>query len=256
MPRHDLRRRILAGERLFGIFLNTGSVMNAEICARAGFDWVLIDLEHGVADESDVLSHLHAVQSGTAAALVRVEGSNRMRIARTLDLGAEGIMVPRVASASQAQEIVGYLRFPPDGVRGIALFTRGAELGQVGHGSVSEINHSTVGIVQIESAPSVEAAGEIAAVDGADVLFVGPTDLSHALGIPGQLDHPAYEDAVRRVGQAARDHGKAAGVLLWRSADLDRYVDAGFTFFGMSSDGALLDAAVRSSLSELRARSA
>ena len=111
-----------------------------------------------------------------------------------------------------------------------------------------------VGILQVEGLAALDAVEEMAAIDGVDVLFVGPADLSHALGIAGQIDHPDFQAALERVGRAARDAGKAAGVLLWRPEDVDRYAAAGYTFFSISSEGSLLLGAMRAGATAVRER--
>src|SRR6478735_5156433 len=136
MTQDTLRARILAGESLFGTFLNLASVQAAEISARSGLDWVLVDLEHGSGTEADLLPQLAAIASTDATAIVRVEEGTRLRIGRVLDLGADGVMVPQVSSAAAARDIASWLRFPPAGKRGVALFTRGLAYGSGGHVSV------------------------------------------------------------------------------------------------------------------------
>jgi 4-hydroxy-2-oxoheptanedioate aldolase len=250
-----LRSRILAGETLFGTFLNLGSVQAAEVCARAGLDWVLVDLEHGAGTEADLLPQLTAIASAGVPALVRVEEGTRLRIGRALDLGADGVMVPQVSSAAAAGHIASWLRFPPGGKRGVALFTRGLGYASGGHDSVDTRNDQIVGIVQVESRDAVDSAAAMAAIDGIDVLFVGPADLSHALGIRGQLDHPAFDAAIRTVAGAARDHGKAAGIMLWKPEEAGRYAALGYTVFSLSTDGALLNGAIRGALQASRTAS-
>src|SRR4051794_825672 len=112
----DLRERLRAGETVFGTFLNLGSPLAAELCARAGFDWLVIDLEHGAATEADLLGILHAVGRYPVAAIVRPQSGERLRIGRALDAGADGIMVPRLDTPDEVREAVSFLRFPPDGV--------------------------------------------------------------------------------------------------------------------------------------------
>jgi 2-keto-3-deoxy-L-rhamnonate aldolase RhmA len=247
-----LRRRILAGETLFGTFLGLGSPVAAEICGRAGFDWVIIDLEHGAAHESDLLAHLHALGSTPAAALVRPRSGDRLRIGRVLDLGAHGVMIPRVDLPAQAAEAVSYIRYAPDGARGLALSTRGAGLGELAHADVRAVSQRITGIIQIESPSAVEHADEIAAIDGVDVLFVGPTDLSHSMGIPGQFDDPRYLVALDRVVAAANGAGKAAGILLYNMAVLRRHLDLGFRFVGLGSDGSFVADGARAVLASAR----
>jgi 2-keto-3-deoxy-L-rhamnonate aldolase RhmA len=236
----DLHPRLQAGETLFGTFAGLGSPVATELLARAGFDWLIIDLEHGAGTEADLLANLHAVGATATAALVRPQSGERLRIGRALDLGAHGIMVPRIDLPAEAAEAVSFMRYPPDGRRGLALSTRGAGLGALGHGDVQAINRRILGIIQIESPSAVEHAAEIAAIDGADVLFVGPTDLSHSLGIPGRFDDPRYLDALARVVAAAEGAGKAAGILLRDAAALPRHRDLGYRFIGLGSDGAFI----------------
>jgi 2-keto-3-deoxy-L-rhamnonate aldolase RhmA len=121
-------------------------------------------------------------------------------------------------------------------VRGLALATRGAGLGEVPHASVAALNAWIVGVFQIESPLAVENAAEIAALDGVDVLFVGPADLSHAMGIPGRFDEPSFVDALKTVAAATERHGKAAAILLRSADDVPRYLDLGYRFIGISSD--------------------
>src|SRR6185369_9440189 len=135
--------------------------------------------EHGAGTEAELLAHLTAVETTGAAALVRPQSGERLRIGRALDLGAAGIVVPRLDSAAEVKEAVTFLRYPPAGQRGVALLTRGARLGSVSHADVATLNKDIVGIVQVESPGAVRDADAFAATDGVDVLFVGPADLSH-----------------------------------------------------------------------------
>ena len=248
----NLRSRILGGETLFGTFASLGSPMAAEICGRAGFDWVIIDLEHGAAHESELLTSLYAVGSTPATALVRPRSADRLRVGRVLDLGAHGLMIPRIDLPAQAAEVISFMRYPPDGTRGLALSTRGAGLGELGHGDVQAINRQVVGIIQIESPSAVEHAAEIAAIDGVDVLFVGPADLSHSMGIPGQFDDPQFVDALRQVVAAADGAGKAAGILLFNMVVLARHRELGFRFIGLGSDSSFVADGARAVLAHAR----
>ncbi|MEX1168808.1 MAG: aldolase/citrate lyase family protein [Chloroflexota bacterium] len=236
----DLRRRIHAGQTLYGAFATLGSPIAAEMLARVGFDWIIVDLEHGAGTETDLLTSLLAVSTTSTTPLVRPQSGERLRIGRALDHGAHGLMIPRVDLPEQAREAISFMRFPPDGVRGLALSTRGAGLGERDHADVRGINEHLVGIIQIESPSAVEHAVEIAAIDGVDVLFVGPADLSHSLGIPGQFDHPDYLASLERVVAAAEGHGKATGILLRDAGPLPRHLDLGFRFIGLGSDAAFL----------------
>jgi 2-dehydro-3-deoxyglucarate aldolase/4-hydroxy-2-oxoheptanedioate aldolase len=142
------------------------------------------------------------------------------------------------------------MRYPPAGQRGVALRTRGADLGRIGHGDIARVvNERIVGIVQIESVGALRAADQIAAIDGADVLFVGPADLSHALGVPGQFGHSDYRAAISSVVAAADRHGKTAGILLYDASTLADHLELGFRFVGLGSEGTFVSAGAAAMLS-------
>jgi 2-keto-3-deoxy-L-rhamnonate aldolase RhmA len=237
-----IRERVRAGEPTIGVWLGYGSPLVAEHCGKAGFDWAVIDTEHGMGTEADVLGQLMALGGTAAAALVRVERSDRLRIGRMLDLGAEGLVVPRLETPDAVREAITWMRFPPAGIRGVALGSRGQG---VGHDEVGLLNERPLGIFQIESGLAVRNANEIAAIDGVDVLFVGPADLSHSLGVPGGFDEPVFDHALRAVGQAAASAGKQAGILLKSPDEIPRHRDLGYRFIGMGSDTGYLRAAAR-----------
>jgi 2-keto-3-deoxy-L-rhamnonate aldolase RhmA len=162
-------------------------------------------------------------------------------------------MVPRIDTAEQAREAISFLRWPPDGTRGLALLTRGAELGEVAHASISALNQRVIGVIQVESPEAVANANEVAAIDGVDVLFVGPTDLSHSMGMPGRFDDPEFVEALRKVVAATDANGKTAGILLRDASTLDTYRDLGFRFIGLGSDGAFVVDGLRAVLGRARA---
>lgn len=247
-----LRRRIQSGETLFGAWASLGSPSSAELLGRSGLDWVVVDLEHGAATEAELLAHLTAIELTGTSALVRPQSGERLRIGRALDLGAEGIVVPRLDTIEQVVEAVTFLRYPPAGQRGVALLTRGARLGTVNHAGVAALNDDIVGIIQIESPAALEASDAFAATDGVDVLFVGPADLSHSLRIPGQFANPIYQDALRRVVAACRAHGKAPGILLYDRASFKPHLDLGFTFVGIGADVSFVNEGIKLALAAAR----
>ena len=251
----SLRQRILGGDLLVGTFLNLGAPQAVELAGLAGLDWLLLDLEHGAGTEADLLVQLYAAQTTGVPALVRVESSTRLRVGRVLDLGAGGIMVPRLETPDEVRQAVSYVRYQPDGIRGVALITRGAELGRIGHTDVRAKSSTLPLVVQVENPSAVAHAAEIAAIDGVDVLFVGPTDLTHSMGIPGDFANAAYRDALAAVIAGARSAGKEAGILLRRLEDLERHAEMGFRFIGVASDSAwIADGAKATALAAGRLR--
>jgi 2-keto-3-deoxy-L-rhamnonate aldolase RhmA len=248
----NLRRRIRSGETLLGAWASLGSPGSAELLGRSGLDWIVIDMEHGNTTEAELLAHLTAIELTGTAALVRPQSGERLRIGRALDMGAEGIVVPRLDTIDQVVEAVTFLRYPPTGQRGVALLTRGARLGTVNHAGVAALNDDIVGIIQIESPAALEAADAFAATDGVDVLFVGPADLSHSLGIPGQFSNPTYQDALKGVVAACRAHGKAPGILLYDHASFKPHLDLGFTFVGIGADVSFVNDGIKAALAAAR----
>ena len=248
----DLHSRLTAGETLYGTFTGLGSPAATELVARAGFDWLIIDLEHGVGTEIGAARQPPRGRrdADRRAGPPAVGGATADR--PCAGLGAHGIMVPRIDTAEQAREAVTYLRYPPDGTRGVALSTRGAGMGELGHADVRSINPHILGIIQIESPSAVDEAAGIAAIDGVDVLFVGPADLSHSLGVPGQFTDPGYLGALERVARAAEEAGKAAGILLRDASALGRHRDLGYRFIGLGSDSAFIADGARAVLREAR----
>jgi 2-dehydro-3-deoxyglucarate aldolase/4-hydroxy-2-oxoheptanedioate aldolase len=239
-----LRGRLAAGETLYGTFLGLGSALTAEACALAGFDWLLTDLEHGAGGEATLSEQMLAAAAHAVPMLVRVESADRIRTGRVLDLGATGVMFPRLQSADEATLALRHVRYPPEGDRGVATYTRAC-----GFGTRPDIldtaNDRVVSIVQIENRQALEQIDLIAAIPEVDVLFIGPRDLSHDLGVPGATTAPEFTEAVRKVLAAADAAGVACGILAPDAATARGYADTGFRFIGIGSDATLLAQAGR-----------
>lgn len=240
----ELRSRIRNRDPLLGTFLNLGSTMAAEACALAGFDFVVIDLEHGSGDESSLGAQLLAVDSHDVPAIVRVESSERIRAGRVLDLGAAGAMFPRLRLRDEVSQALRHLRYPPVGDRGVATYNRACGFG-LHPENLETTNDDVVGIVQIETTEAVDEVEDISRLDGVDCLFVGPRDLSYALGVPGGFDGSKYREAIGRVADAARTAGIAAGILVGDSEEARRHLERGFTFIAIGSDSTFVAQAAR-----------
>src|SRR5919107_4020092 len=242
-----LRRRVAAGETTMGTFVGTASTIVAEVCAAAGVDWLLLDLEHGSGGEEQVRQVVPAAGGYGVPTVVRVESAARIRIGRVLDLGAVGVMLPRLDTAAEVAEAVRHLRYPPAGDRGVATYNRACRFA-LDPGALARAGGEVLGVVQIESASAVDQVEEIAALDGGDVLFVGPQDLRFNLGVPFGLDSPTYLAAVERVRAAAGRHGKACGLLVGDGGAAAERLAEGWRFVAIGSDATLLAAAVTAEL--------
>ena len=246
-----LARAVRGGEATLGTFLGTASAVTAEVCAAAGFDWLLLDLEHGAGGEEQVRDVVPAAGAYGVPTVVRIETDARIRMGRVLDGGAAGIMFPRMDSALQVSQALTHLRFPPHGDRGVATYNRACRFG-LDPGALDRADEEVLVVVQIESAAAVAAAHEIAGLDGVDVLFVGPRDLSHDLGVPGDVTAPSLVEALDTVLEAGRRHGKACGLLVNDGAAAAQRLRQGWMFVAIGSDSTLLAAACRSALDQAR----
>src|SRR4051812_31764149 len=206
-----MKARLAAGETLFGTFLTLGSPLVAESLGLLGWDWLLVDLEHGGGHEATLLPQLLGASAAGVHGLVRVGTDERHRTARALDLGVEGVMCPQVNSAEQAEAWASGLHWGTG--RGVALFHRGARYGTDPE-AMDRARDTVFGIAQIESPEAVDAVEEIAAVPGIDVLFIGPSDLSFSMGKFRQYEDPEFRSAIERVNAAARAAGKATGIFV------------------------------------------
>lgn len=222
-----------------GTWLSIGSPVIAELAAECGFDWVLLDLEHGCATDAALPDQLRALKGTGTQAIVRVGAPHSDLISRVLDWGADGIMVPHVKSAAEATAIVQSMRYAPLGHRGMSRSSR-----VYGYGlkppSNSEPIRQAMLMAQIENIEGVQNAAEIAAVDGVDVLFVGPADLQFDLKARANAAAPDYANCLHQVVNAARNAGKSSGILVRERNELQVHLGLGFRHIAIDSDLALL----------------
>jgi 4-hydroxy-2-oxoheptanedioate aldolase len=236
-----LRAALAAADRpLAGMWVSSGSPLVAEICAGSGLDWLLVDMEHGPNDLGSVLAQLQAVAAYPVTPVVRVPTNDAVVIAQVLDLGAPTVLVPMVLSADEARAAVAAVRYPPGGHRGVgSALARSARWNRV-DGYLGDGDAHVSLLVQVETADAVDAAGEIAQVDGVDGVFVGPSDLAASMGLLGQQTHPDVVAAVLRAFEAVRAAGKPVGVNAFDPAAAHAYLDAGASFVLVGADVTLL----------------
>jgi 2-keto-3-deoxy-L-rhamnonate aldolase RhmA len=248
-----LKTGLAIGTPQMGVWLNLGSAVSAEIASLAGYDWLLIDLEHGSGDYRDLSQQLWAAQAGDASAIVRVTALSAPDIKRVLDLGPHGVMLPNIETVEQAVSAVEAVRIPPLGLRGAATSTRASLYGYGYEAYISEANSSILLAVQIESVTGLANAAEIAAVEGIDVLFVGPLDLSISMGIQEPQQDQRFRDALLSVVQAANRSNKAAGILARNEAEAELYLTMGFRLLASGSDRGILASTMRKGAAALKA---
>ena len=246
-----IRKRALAGEFLAGGWSSLASPTSVEITASVGFDWILVDQEHGAGGNWNLLHQAQAASRFSSSVIVRVPWLDRTLIRRTLDIGVGGIMVPSVNNAKEAADAVRFAKYPPDGERGTASSSRCGTYGSRFMDYFAEANENLLTIVQVETGESVENAESIAAVPGVDVLFLGPLDLAVDTGLREQYKDPAFMAMLEKVGTAARKHGKAAGILLPDAGMISLFKKLGYTFIACGTDTGAVLAAMRGSLKSL-----
>lgn len=250
---NPLKRRLLSGRKAFGLWLHLAHPSAAEAAAAAGYDFLFIDNEHGPASLGETLALLRALNGTGVPAVVRVPWNDPVYLKRVLDIGATSLMIPMIETAEQARAAVAACRYPPRGIRGFGPWREigtGADLGAYVAGAADEL----LIIGQIESAKGVANVDAIAAVDGIDLLFIGPNDLSGSLGHFRAFDHPDVTGAIERAFAAIRRAGKPAGNVPYgphTTADLFRQ---GYAMVAASTDLTLLHAAAAAEVGAYRAQ--
>jgi 2-dehydro-3-deoxyglucarate aldolase/4-hydroxy-2-oxoheptanedioate aldolase len=254
---NHVKAKVTSGGVSIGTMLfefNTTGI--GRICAEAGAEFAIFDMEHTGWSVETIRMLIAATRGAEMIPMVRVPATEYHFIARTLDMGAMGVMVPMVESASQAATIVASAKYPPAGRRGAAFGVAHDEY--TGGDLVEKIrtaNSETLLIAQIETAVGVRNVNEIAAVNGIDVLWIGHFDLSNSLGIPGQFNHPLFQEAVAQVLAACRRHGKVPGFMASDVATGKRLLDQGFRILSYSGDLWLLQSALRDGVAALQGHS-
>ena len=229
------RQRLLAGEKLIGCWCSLANPISTEVLGVAGFDWLLLDGEHSPNEVTSFVPQLMALKDSVSAPVVRPSSNNPVEIKRLLDAGFYNFLVPFVENAEEAARAVASTRYPPQGIRGVSVAQRSNRYGTV-PGYFQGINEQISVIVQIESRAGVAAAAEIAAVDGVDCVFIGPSDLAAGYGQLGHPLHPEVQAAMAEIFAACKAAGKAVGILAPVEADARRYIEMGATFVAVGSD--------------------
>lgn len=239
---------------LIGAWVSSGSEAAAEILASAGFDWLLIDGEHSPYGLETISQLLRATDAYGPTRVVRVPVNNTVLIKQYLDLGAQDLMVPMVDTAQEAEQAVAAMHYPPRGVRGVGSALARSSRWNAVPDYLTRASELVSLTVQIESAAAVDNAADIAAVEGVDQIFVGPSDLAASMGLIGQQTHPDVLAAVSTTIDAVRAAGKPVGVNAFNEDQARAYLDAGASFALVGADVQLLAGAARGLAARMRAR--
>ncbi len=230
-----IKDKIARDEIAIGAFLLSGNSFVAEAMANSGLDWILIDMEASHASKEDVLHILQALNAYDVTPLIRIPEHSKHLIEFSLDLGARGIMIPKVDTAAEALKMARACYYPPMGDRGMN-FIRASGFYKRSATYVKNANGCTLSIFQIESKESIDHLESIAGVKQVDVLFMGLGDLSSSYGLGGSIMHKEIEDAKRKVIDACNRYGKIPGIFAHSKEVIREYADEGFKFIGIGND--------------------
>lgn len=232
---NQLRQKLHAKERLIGCWSALSNPISTEILGMAGFDWILLDVEHSTNEFSNLIPQLMALKTSPSEVIVRPQINRPEVIKKLLDIGFYNFLIPYVQNEEQAKLAVAATRYPPKGIRGVSVAHRSNKFGTL-EGYFDQIDEQISVIVQIESQEAVNNVEKIAAVDGVDGIFIGPADLSASLGHLGNPNHPDVQKIIQQVFSVAKAANKASGILAPKYEDAQRYLEWGATFVGVGSD--------------------
>jgi 4-hydroxy-2-oxoheptanedioate aldolase len=239
MPLNTFKRGLKAGQLQIGLWHSLASHLTVEILAGSGFDWLLLDTEHAPNELPMVHNQLQATAEGTAHPIVRPAWNDQVLLKRLLDIGTQSFLIPYIETEEEAKRAVAGTRYLPLGVRGFASQSRASRFGRI-KDYYARAHEEICVLLQVETRRGLDNLEKIASVDGVDGIFIGPGDLSAALGHLGQPNHPdivkIIDDAVKRI----KDCGKAPGILTGNPDLAQHYIDQGCLFVAVGSDIGLL----------------
>jgi 4-hydroxy-2-oxoheptanedioate aldolase len=237
--RNAFKHALAAGQLQIGLWSSLCSPIAAEIIADSGFDWILLDSEHSPNEIPTLMAQMQAGTRGTATPVVRPAWNDAVLIKRVLDIGAQSILVPFVQTPEEAARAVAAAHYPPAGIRGTAASTRASRYGRIPN-YLKVANQEICVLVQVETRSALDRIEAIAAIEGVDGVFIGPSDLAASLGYPGELQHPENQAAIEDAARRLKTTGKAAGILSGNEDEARKYIGWGYTFVAVGSDTGLL----------------
>jgi 4-hydroxy-2-oxoheptanedioate aldolase len=239
ITKNDFLMAASSGKTQFGLWCSLASPVTTELCAGAGFDWLLLDMEHSPNDLRDVYAQLQAAASYPVSCVVRPDANDPVKIKRLLDIGAHSLLIPFVETPEQAASAVAACRYPPNGIRGLTMSSRANRFGRTPR-YLEECESQLRIVAQIENRKGLSNLVAIAQTPGLSAVFIGPSDLSADLGFPGQPSHPQVREAIDQAIDQLREQNMPWGILAPAETDARRYVAQGAAFVAVGSDQGLL----------------
>ncbi len=239
MPVNAFKKALKEGKPQVGLWSTLCSSMGIEGVASSGFDWLLMDTEHSPNELPGLVSQLQAAKGGTASPVVRPAWNDPVLIKRLLDIGFQSILIPFVQTPEEARKAVEATRYPPHGIRGVSTSARASNYGRVTD-YLKKANDQICVLVQVETTEALARIDEIAAVDGVDGVFIGPSDLAASMGHLGNFQHPDVQNAISNAIKPIRKAGKAGGYLTGNEEESKKRFAEGFQFVAVGTDFGLL----------------
>jgi 4-hydroxy-2-oxoheptanedioate aldolase len=251
LAKNPFTKAIRQGEKQIGLWVALTSNYSAELIADAGYDWVIVDMEHSPNNMLSVLGQLQAFENSPTTALVRINWNDEIEVKRVLDMGASGLMFPMIQTVEEAEKAVASTRYPPRGVRGVAGATRATKFGRITD-YFERVEEETTIIVQLETQAAMERAEEIAAVDGISGVFFGPADISADMGLLGQTMAPEVWEKIWATTNKMIAMDMPVGTLVLDPKFATKLLNDGFTFVACGIDSSLLAKAADDLLAEVK----
>lgn len=236
---NHFKSKLAAGDLQIGLWSNLASATSAEVIAPSGFDWVLLDMEHGPNELASVIAQARVLAASSSSVLVRPPWNDFVLIKRLLDAGMQSLLIPFVQNVEEATAAVRAVRYPPDGIRGIGGTTRATSYGRV-RDYTGKANSVVCLLVQVESGEALEKLEDIASVEGINGVFVGPADLAASLGHLGDMGAEPVQAAIKSTAARLKKIGVPAGIVSGDPAQARQYIEWGYSFVGVGTDSRLL----------------
>ena len=239
MQRNAFKHDLAAGKLQIGLWSSLCSNIAAEIISDSGFDWILLDTEHSPNEIPDLVGQLQAMQASKTTPIIRPAWNDAVLAKRALDIGAQSLLFPYVQNAEEGRRAVASTRYPPQGIRGVSVAARASRYGRT-PGYLTKANDEICVLVQVETRSALSEIEAIAAVEGVDGVFIGPSDLAASLGHVGNPQHPDVQAAIKDAVTRLKKVGKPAGMLTGNEEEARRYIDWGYLFVAVGADVGLL----------------
>lgn len=249
---YTFKEKLRNYESVYGLFMKTGDAAFVECAGYGGFDFVILDMEHGAVDFFKLQNLIRAAEAAGVLPIVRTYDTSEIAIAKVLDLGAKGVQIPQIQTAEEARRVVKATKFFPEGERGVCRFVRAANYSSTPREIYFKQANETLVILQVEGQKALKQLDDILEVKGVDILFIGPYDLSQSLGVPGQIMAPVVVNNIRKITKRARQVGVVIGIFCDTLEAVNLWRNEGIQYFSYSVDVGIFTEACASIVSQLK----